>query len=134
MKTFAKITVLLLSVSFLAACSSLTKERDDFNRRKIYLSEEDYLEDYRAEEAKDRRVAQPLVESNYVFNTIPETDKGVYFFDQRQQPKVPGQPSAADYKREKRLWAKPKRYTPDQYYGMQGDSSSSSSEETSYDY
>ena len=134
MRTLVKGIPLLLTVSCLAACSSLTKERDDFNRRKIYLSEEDYLEDYRNEEAKDRRVAQPLVESDYIFNTVPETDKGVYFFDRRRQPKVPGQPSDMDYKREKRLWTKPKRYTPDEYYGMQGESSSSSSEETSYDY
>lgn len=134
MKTLTKILVLFLSAGFMAACSS-TGKQDEFNRRKIYLTEEDYLEDIGAEAAKERREAQPLVESEYIFNAVPETDKGVYFFDKRQQPKIPGQPSAADYKREKRLWTKPKRYTPEQYYGLQGDSSSgSSSEETSYDY
>lgn len=133
MKTLTKILILFLSAGFLAACSSTSKQ-DEYNRRKIYLTEEDYLEDIGAEAAKERREAQPLVESDYIFNTVPETDKAVYFFDERQRPKVPGQPSDADYKREKRLWTKPKRYTPEQYYGMQGDSSSGSSEETSYDY
>ncbi len=133
MKTLTKILILFLLAGFLAACSSTSKQ-DEYNRRKIYLTEEDYLEDIGAEAAKERREAQPLVESDYIFNTVPETDKAVYFFDERQRPKVPGQPSDADYKREKRLWTKPKRYTPEQYYGMQGDSSSGSSEETSYDY
>ena len=59
--------------------------------------------------------------------------KTIYFFDDRQQPKVPGQPSAADYKKEKRLWNKPKRYTPEEYYGMQG-SSETSTEDTSNSY
>lgn len=134
MKNFVKTFIFVFFISWLAACSSLTKERDDFNRRKIYLTEEDYLEDIGAEAAKERREAQPLVESDYIFNVVPETDKGVYFFDYRRQPKIPGQPSAADYKREKRLWEKPKRYSPEQYYGLQGESSESSSEESSYDY
>ena len=100
------------------------------------LNNKDYLEDLTTEAAKERREAPPATESEYVFNTIAETDKGVYFFDERQQPKVPGQPADSEYKKEKRLWKKPKRYTPEQYYGMQGDggSSSSTSEETSYDY
>ena len=134
MKTFAQIAVLFLSAGLLAACSSAGKQ-DDFNRRKIYLTQEDYMEDMKNETVQERRTAQPLVESEYIFNAIPETDKGVYFFDERRQPKIPGQPSEADYKREKRLWTKPKRYTPEEYYGMQGDNSSgSSSEQPSYDY
>ena len=48
------------------------------------------------------------------------TDTNIYFFDKHQQPKVPGEYTANDYKSEKRLWKKPKRYTPEQYYGMQG--------------
>lgn len=136
MKIVTQVVVFLLCLGLLGACSRNTKQKEDprFNR-KIYLTEEDYLEDLNTEAAKERREAPPAEESEYIFNAIPETDKAVYFFDERQQPKIPGEPSKADYKREKRLWEKPKRYTPEQYYGMQGgaDSSSSSSEE-SYDY
>ena len=111
----------------------LMKEEDEI---KIYLTEEDYLEDLSAQAAQERRETQPVVESEYIFNAVPETEKAVYFFDERQRPKVPGQPNAADYKREKRLWNKPKRYSPDEYYGMQGAAdtteSSSYSEESSY--
>ena len=141
MKTLTKLTIFMLGVAVLAACASSQKE-DPRENRKIYLTEEDYLEELGHEAAKERREAPPAVESEYIFNAVPEVDKNVYFFDERQQPKVPGQPSDADYKREKRLWNKPKRYTPEQYYGMQGDgseekttsSSSSSYEESEYDY
>lgn len=135
MKGLAKILVLFLSAGFLAACYPASYRQDDFSRRKIYLTEEDYLEDLDKAAAAERREAKPLVESEYIFNATPDTDRGVYFFDERQQPKVPGQPSAADYKREKRLWKRPKRYSPEQYYGMQSEGSSeSSSGEISYDY
>ena len=135
MKTITKWMAFLLCAGVLTACASEQKEDPRYNR-KIYLTEEDYLEDLTTEAAKERREAPPATESEYVFNTIAETDKGVYFFDERQQPKVPGQPADSEYKKEKRLWQKPKRYTPEQYYGMQGDggNSSSTSEETSYDY
>ena len=133
MKTITKLVLFLLCAGILAACASEQKEDPRYNR-KIYLTEEDYLEELSEEAAKERREAPAAAESEYIFNTVPETDKGVYFFDERQQPKIPGEPSAADYKREKRLWSKPKRYTPEQYYGMQGDSSAGSSAETSYDY
>lgn len=41
----------------------------------------------------DRREAQPNTESNYLFNTVPQAtaDPNIYFFDKRQQPKVPGE-------------------------------------------
>ena len=136
MKTIAKLLVLILCVSFVSACNTNAKKKEKYNR-KIYLTEEDYLEDLSQEAAKERRETPPVVESEYIFNATPETEKAVYFFDDRQQPKVPGQPSEADYKREKRLWTKPKRYTPEQYYGMQGEgdnTGSSSYEEASYDY
>ncbi len=137
MKTIAKCLILLLAVSFITACNTNAKKKEKYNR-KIYLTEEDYLEDLGQEAVKERRETPPVVESEYIFNAVPETDKAVYFFDERQQPKVPGQPSDTDYKREKRLWTKPKRYTPEEYYGMQGpaetESSSSSYESSSYDY
>lgn len=135
MKHIARLMLFLFCAGILTACASEQKEDPRYNR-KIYLTEEDYLEDLTTEAAKERREAPPAPESEYVFNTIAETDKGVYFFDERQQPKVPGQPADSEYKKEKRLWKKPKRYSPDQYYGMQGDGggSSSASEETSYDY
>ena len=109
----------------LAACSNNKKEP----QRKIYLTEDDYLQDLNREAQTERRAAAPNKESNYVFNMVPETEPNVYFFNQRLEPKVPDQPNDSEYKNEKRLWQKPKRYTPDEYYGMQGsqDSSSSSS-------
>lgn len=138
MKTITKLMLFLFCAGILTACASEQKEDPRYNR-KIYLTEEDYLEELSEEAAKERREAPAAVESEYIFNTVPETDKGVYFFDERQQPKVPGQPSDSEYKKEKRLWEKPKRYTPEQYYGMQGGtentaSSSSSYSETQYDY
>ena len=62
----------------------------------------------------------------------------MYFFDERQRPMVPGQPSERDYKT-KRLWEKPRRYSPQEYYGNQPaeqatDSSSSYNETNDYDY
>ena len=133
MKTITKWMAFLLCAGILAACASEQKEDPRYNR-KIYLTEEDYLEDLTTEAAKERREAPPATESEYVFNTIAETDKGVYFFDERQQPKVPGQPSDADHKKEKRLWKKPKRYSPEEYYGMQGGGSSSSENNSNYGY
>ena len=133
MKTITKTIIFMLGIGLLAACASSEAQNDPREQRKIYLTEEDYLEELGSQAEKERRTAPPLIESDYIFNTVPETDKTVYFFDERQQPKVPGNPSDADYKKEKRLWKKPKRYTAEEYYGMQGagDSSSSSS---SYDY
>ncbi len=131
MQSITKMILCLLAVSVLTACASQDTE-DPRERRKIYLTEEDYLEDIGNQAEKERRAAQPLVESDYIFNVVPETEKAVYFFDERQQPKVPGQPSDADHKKEKRLWKKPKRYSPEEYYGMQegGDGGG----EQSYDY
>lgn len=131
MKTISKLLVLLLCAGLLTACTN-AKKREKYNR-KIYLTEQDYLDDLSPTAALERRETAPLVESEYIFNVGPEEDKTIYFFDDRQQPKVPGQPSAADYKKEKRLWNKPKRYTPEEYYGMQG-SSETSTEDTSNSY
>lgn len=139
MKTIAKVLILMLCISFVAACNTNAKKKEKYNR-KIYLTQEDYLEDLNEQAATERRETHPVVESEYIFNATPETEKAVYFFDERQQPKVPGQPSDADYKREKRLWEKPKRYTPEQYYGMQQgaetteENSSSDYEMSSLDY
>ncbi|MGN1058480.1 MAG: hypothetical protein ACI4Q7_03940 [Candidatus Avelusimicrobium sp.] len=137
MKTISKLLVLLLCAGLLTACTN-AKKREKYNR-KIYLTEQDYLDDLSTTAALERRETAPLVESEYIFNVGPEEDKTIYFFDDRQQPKIPGQPSEADYKKEKRLWQKPKRYTPEEYYGMQGegggeDSSSQNADSYGYDY
>ena len=131
MKTLSQVIALLLCAGLLAACTGNARKAK-YNR-KIYLTEEDYMEDLSQEAGKERRETAPNIESEYIFNVGPEQDKTIYFFDDRQQPKVPGQPSAADYKKEKRLWNKPKRYTPEEYYGMQG-SSETSTEDTSNSY
>lgn len=138
MKTISKLLVLLLCAGMLSACNTNAQKREKYNR-KIYLTEQDYLDDLSPTAALERRETAPLVESEYIFNVGPEEDKTIYFFDDRQQPKVPGQPSEADYKKEKRLWQKPKRYTPEEYYGMQGggeaeESASQDSNAYSYDY
>lgn len=132
MKKLSICLIFVLCVGLMAACNTNQKKKEKYNR-KIYLTEEDYMEDLSKEAAKERRETAPNIESEYIFNVGPEQDKTIYFFDDRQQPKVPGQPSDADYKKEKRLWSKPKRYTPEQYYGMQG-SAESSSEESSNSY
>ena len=132
MKKLSICLIFVLVAGLLAACNTNQKKQEKYNR-KIYLTEEDYMEDLSKEAVKERRETAPNVESEYLFNVGPEEDKTIYFFDNRQQPKVPGQPSAADYKKEKRLWTKPKRYTPEQYYGMQG-SAEQSTEESSNSY
>lgn len=139
MRLFSALLIFVLSAGFLTGCTSNEKRKEKYNR-KIYLTEEDYMEDLSKDAVKERRETPPNVESEYIFNVGPEEDKTIYFFDERQQPKVPGHPSDADYKKEKRLWKKPKRYTPEQYYGMQGtaeateESSSSEMSYSGYDY
>lgn len=132
MKKLSICLIFVLCAGLMAACNTNQKKKEKYNR-KIYLTEEDYMEDLSKEAVKERRETAPNIESEYIFNVGPEQDKTIYFFDDRQQPKVPGQPSDADYKKEKRLWSKPKRYTPEEYYGMQG-SAESSSEESSNSY
>ena len=46
---------------------------------------------------------------------------------------VPGVPSERDYRRTKRLWEKPRRYSPDQYYGT-APAETAPAEETSSGY
>ena len=104
----------------LTACAGSSKKQDEnYNRKKIYLTEEDYLEDLDKQAYAERREAKPNTESNYIFEIQPETQKNVYFFDDRTQPMVPGEPSERDYKKTKRLWERPRRYSPDEYYGGQ---------------
>lgn len=137
MKTLCKLLAFVLCAGLLAACNTNEKKRKKYNR-KIYLTEQDYLDDLGDEAEKERRASQPLVESEYIFTVQPEETKNIYFFDERQQPKVPGQPNDSDYKKEKRLWNKPRRYSPEEYYGMQGDASaedsSSANAYAGYDY
>ena len=49
---------------------------------------------------------------------------------------IPGVPSDKEYKITRRLWKKPRRFTPDQYYGTTdtGNSGSSSSDDSSSYY
>ncbi len=126
--------ILFISVTcgLLAACSSQNPRQR--TAKKLYITQEDYLEDARNAAELERREAQPNYESDYLFNAYPQTDPNIYFFDKRQQPKMPGEFSAKEYKSEKRLWTKPKRYTPEEYYGMQGDSSNTTAttEESAY--
>jgi len=116
----------------LVACSSNSKKQDDnYNRKKIYLTEEDYLEDLDKQAYAERREAKPDTESNYIFDVQPETQKNVYFFDDRTQPMVPGEPSERDCKKTKRLWERPRRYSPEQYYGNQAAAPAAPAEDTS---
>ena len=135
MKKWTFLFVFIAAVSFLAACKSNNNREIGGERyaKKIYLTKEDYLEDLK--QTAQRRELQPNKESEYIFNVVPQTqqDTEVYFFDKHQNPKVPGEYSAQEYKSEKRLWKKPKRYTPEQYYGMQGSGSNTSSN-TEEDY
>lgn len=128
MKKLTFVLPVFALAGLLAACASKpTQEPSERYAKKIYLTKEDYLEDLGNTAAQERRELAPNVESEYIFNVVPPTPENtnIYFFDKRQQPKVPGQYTAKDYKNEKRLWKKPRRYTPEEYYGMQGDSNSS---------
>ncbi len=136
MKQMFYFLLIVWTVTGLAACTSSAKKDSGNYQRKIYLTEEDYLADLNQQAYKERREAKPSAESEYIFNVQPDTQKNVYFFDERVRPMVPGEPSERDYKNTKRLWEKPKRYSPDQYYGgfsgsAETDNSSGSS--TSYE-
>jgi len=136
MKKWTFLFIFIAVVSFFAACKSNNNRQIGSERyaKKIYLTKEDYLEDLK--QTVQRRELQPNKESEYIFNVVPQTEKDteVYFFDKHQNPKVPGEYSAQEYKSEKRLWKKPKRYTPEQYYGMQGGGSSNAGSNTEEDY
>jgi len=137
MKTILRLTIIALCGLGLAACASnqKTAEQEQENKqapRKIYLTEDDYLADLNNEAYKTRREAKPNTESQYLFELQSETEKNVYFFDERVRPMVPGQPSERDYKNTKRLWEKPKRYTPQQYYGNGGQAADESTPDAPY--
>lgn len=136
MKQLIFLFIFAASVGFLAACQTNDTREINGERyaKKIYLTKEDYLEDLK--QTAQRRELQPNKESDYIFNVVPQKteDTNVYFFDKQRQPKVPGQYSAQDYKSEKRLWKKPKRYTPEEYYGMQGGGSSDGGTGSEEDY
>ena len=125
---YFRFAVLFVLCGVAVACSGNknTAAQQEPYRKKIYLTEQDYLDDLSKETYAERREAKPNAESNYVFNVIPETPKNVYFFDEYVQPKIPGVPSDKEYRTTKRLWQKPRRYSPDQYYGS--DSSGSSAQ------
>lgn len=143
MKKWAFLVAICVVANLLVACKSNGETQTISGERyakKIYLTKEDYLEDLGNIAEVDRRELQPNAESEYIFNVVPQQteDPTIYFFDKRQQPKVPGEYTANDYKNEKRLWKKPRRYTPEEYYGMQGSDNSSSSnsyeENSGYNY
>ncbi|MBQ3667320.1 MAG: hypothetical protein II913_04600 [Elusimicrobiaceae bacterium] len=138
MKKWTFLVAILAIAGFLSACKSTgdTPQEGERYAKKIYLTKEDYMEDLGNAASVERRDLRPNVESKYIFNVTPQnTDNPtIYFFDQHQQPKVPGEYTANDYKNEKRLWQKPKRYTPEQYYGMQGSDNSSNEDNASYSY
>ena len=82
-----------------------------------------------AEEAqKERRGGAPIVESNYIFNVMP--DKGTYSFDEYNQV-WNDEPKLKEYQEKKRLWIKPKAFKPEQIESSDS-GSESSSEEYSY--
>lgn len=110
-------------------CSSKRNSRR--TAKKLYITQADYDEDVGNAAELERREAQPNYESDYLFNAYPETDPNVYFFDKRQQPRIPGEYTEKEYKGEKRLWKKPRRYSPDEYYGLQGDSANTTATEES---
>lgn len=119
MKIFIHFIALAVLCGSLAACSSSNKKTDPYQRKKIYLTEQDYLDDLGEQAQLERREAKPNTESDYIFELMPETQKNVYFFDDRTRPMVPGEPGEREYKKTKRLWEKPRRYSPDQYYANQ---------------
>ena len=99
MKTLSQVIALLLCAGLLAACTGNARKAK-YNR-KIYLTEEDYLSDLAPQAERERREAPPVVESEYIFNLEPSPDqKNIYFYDDRQQPQVPGVPNDGDYKKE----------------------------------
>ena len=130
-RVVASFVILALAGSLLGACSSKNSRKR--YPKKLYITPEDYQEDIGNAAEVERRAAQPNYESDYLFNAYPQTDPTVYFFDKHQQPKIPGEFSEKDYKGEKRLWTKPKRYSPEQYYGYQeGPSNTTATEESGY--
>jgi len=132
MKHMICLAVLVGLCGGLMGCASASQEnsQEPYYRKKIYLTEEDYLEDMGDVEA-ERREAKPRIESEYIFNVVPETQKNVYFFDERVRPIIPGIPTDREYKNTKRLWKKPRRYAPGEYYGEGGESSGGAAESSS---
>lgn len=133
MKNFVYLVVAFAFCSALTACSSAPREDRNAYQRKIYLTEEDYMEDLDKAAQAERREAKPNTESNYIFDVQPDTQKNVYFFDDRTRPMIPGEPSERDYKKTKRLWEKPRRYSPDEYYGGDQPADSGSSSSSGYE-
>lgn len=141
MKNTIRLFVLAVLGLGLAACAGNQTQEEKTQppyQRKIYLTEQDYLDDLDKQAHAERREAKPNTESDYIFEVQPETQKNVYFFDERTRPMVPGEPSEREYKKTKRLWEKPRRYSPEQYYANQPpaaatDSSSDSSSGSDYD-
>ncbi len=78
----------------------------------IYQSEADRQREIEIAAQRERRATAPMVESDYIFRVMP--DKGTYMYDEYNQV-VTDDPKLVDYKETKRLWNKPKRFTPDVY-------------------
>ncbi len=136
MKNLFCFAILVGCVASLAACHSTRNDtnKDNTYQRKIYLTEQDYLDDLATTAQVERREAKPSIESNYLIEIQPETNKNVYFFDDRVRPLVPDTATDRDYKKTKRLWEKPKRYSPEEYYANQPEETSQSSSSSSSSY
>lgn len=91
---------------------SSTTPYEEAANTSIFQSEVDRQRDIEIAAQKERRAETPLVESDYIFRVMP--DKGTYMFDEYNQV-ITDDPKTADYKEAKRLWKKPKRYTPEVY-------------------
>lgn len=78
----------------------------------IYQSDAERAREVEIASQKERRAAAPLVESNYIFQVMP--NKGTYGYDEYNQVWT-DEPKTEDYKNTKRLWKKPKRLSPDAY-------------------
>ena len=88
MTKMIRLVIFALCCLTVAACSSSqnTQNNNEPYQRKIYLTEQDYLDDLAKSAELERREAKPAAESEYIFDILPETQKNVYFFDERVQP------------------------------------------------
>ena len=67
MKKLSICLIFVLCAGLMAACNTNQKKKEKYNR-KIYLTEEDYMEDLSQEAGKERRETAPNIESEYIFN------------------------------------------------------------------
>ena len=73
MKKLSILLAFVLCAGFLTACNTNEKRKEKYNR-KIYLTEEDYLEDLSKDAVKERRETPPNVESEYILSSLDEEE------------------------------------------------------------